>query len=55
VALWSLVFHVSVSDSKLIMFYVSLVWDVPFQRVMCPEANSKILLLCKRENYTIQL
>ena len=56
VALWSPVFHVSVSGSKLILFYVSLVWDVPFQphRLERSEVNSKILSLCKGESESRQ-
>jgi hypothetical protein len=50
-------FHVSVSGSKLIMFYVSLLWDVPIQpqRIKCSEVNSEILLFRKSENELRQL
>jgi len=57
VALWSPVFHVSVSGSKLVMFYVSLDWGVLLQphRLECSEVNSDILSLCKGENEPRQI
>ena len=56
IELWSPVFHVSVSGSKLILFYVSLVWDVSIQphRLERSDVNSKILSLCKGESESRQ-